>query len=109
MVLNMRTKDEITPTLRDIVDQFDENSRRPSDTFSSGQNSAEQVREGYSNSNGAEFDGDEFDNCGTWGFDHDDQASVIGEDCYGGDPTLPSHYQVLYSCYWKMCSVFFCF
>ncbi|KAH7844805.1 hypothetical protein Vadar_031850 [Vaccinium darrowii] len=93
MVLNMRTKDEITPTLRDIVDQFDENSRRPSDTFSSGQNSAEQVREGYSNSNGAEFDGDEFDNCGTWGFDHDDQASVIGEDCYGGDPTLPSHYQ----------------
>ncbi|KAE9456191.1 hypothetical protein C3L33_11902, partial [Rhododendron williamsianum] len=93
MVLNMRTNDEISPTLREIVDQFDENSRRPSDTFSSGQKSAEQVNEGGSNSNGAEFDGDAYDNCGTWAFDHDDQASVVGEDCYGGDPTLPSHYQ----------------
>lgn len=109
MVLNMCTNDEISPTLREIVDQFDENSRRPSDTFSSGQKSAEQVYEGGSNSNDAEFDGDAYDNCGTWAFDHDDQASVVGEDCYGGDPTLPSHYQVLYSCYWNMSSAKSCF
>ncbi|KAA8526530.1 hypothetical protein F0562_008267 [Nyssa sinensis] len=89
MVLNMPVKDEISPTLRDIVNQFDEDNRRPSDTFTSGQKSAEQVYEAYNDN--AELDGDAFENCGT--FDHDDQTSAIGEDFYGGDPNLPSHHE----------------
>ncbi|GFY99154.1 hypothetical protein Acr_13g0005550 [Actinidia rufa] len=93
MVLNMHKKDEISPTLSDIVDQFNKNSRRPSDTFSSGQKPAEQVYEDCNNSNNAELDGDAFDNCGSWAFDHDDQASVVGDDSYAGDPILPSHHQ----------------
>uniref|UniRef100_A0A5B7B666 Condensin complex subunit 2 n=1 Tax=Davidia involucrata TaxID=16924 RepID=A0A5B7B666_DAVIN len=91
MVLNMHVKNEISPTLRDIVNQFDEDNRRPSDTFSSGQKSAAQVYEPHNDN--AELDGDAFENCGTWAFDHDDQTSVVGEDSYGGDPILPSHHE----------------
>ncbi|KAL6975686.1 hypothetical protein U1Q18_024481 [Sarracenia purpurea var. burkii] len=93
MVLHMQTKDEISPTLRDIVNRFDENNRRPSCMFSSGQKPAEEVYEDCNNSYNVELDGDAFDNCGTWAFDHDDQASVVGDDSYGGDPSLPSYHQ----------------
>ncbi|XP_052178447.1 condensin complex subunit 2 isoform X2 [Diospyros lotus] len=92
MVLNMHKKIEISPTLRHIVDQFDQSSRRPPDTFYSGQQSAEQVYEDDNGSN-IELDGDTFNNSGTWAFDHDDQTSVVGDDSYTADPILPSYHE----------------
>ncbi|CAK9146032.1 unnamed protein product [Ilex paraguariensis] len=74
MMLNMPKKDEISPSLREIVNQFDEDSQRPLDAFSSCQKSAEQ-------------------NCGTWAFDHDDQTSVVDEGNCDLDPTIPNNHE----------------
>lgn len=93
MVLNMPKKVEISPSLRDIVNHFDDDYRRPSDTFYSETKPAEQIGE-YSN-NDTEFGGDTFDNGGTWDFDHDDQTSVVDEGTCVGEQILPSHYEVL--------------
>lgn len=92
MVLDMHIKDEISPTLRLIVNQFDENSRRPSDFQLYGQKSAE------------EFDGAidcevrteiEDENFSTWPCDHDSHTSLGSNDA---DPKFSSYPQVLY-CY----------
>lgn len=93
MVLSMRTKDEISPTLRNIVDRFDENNQRPLDTFSSAHKSEEQVNSVY---NEAESDVDAFENCNTWTFDHDDRTSAVDEDSYGADPVFPVHHEVCF-------------
>lgn len=91
MVFNMPRMGEISPSLMDIVNHFDDDNKRPSDTFSSGTKPAEQIDEAYSND--TELNGDAFDNGGTWDFDHDDQTSVVDEGTYGVDPILPSLYE----------------
>ncbi|XP_038702660.1 condensin complex subunit 2-like isoform X1 [Tripterygium wilfordii] len=88
MVLIMRTKDEISPTLRNIVNQFDEDNRRPQDTFSYCQQSTEEVDADYDGA--AEF-GDAFENCGTLAFDNDDETSCVNEDPNGADAVFPSY------------------
>ncbi len=95
MVLNMRTKDEISPTLRDIVNQFDEDNRRPSDFYSSGQKSAENIDVAYE----VDFDGDAFENCGTWNDDHDDEANVVDEGPIYADSTNQSYQEVFAKVY----------
>ncbi|KAL4620088.1 hypothetical protein ACB092_06G128100 [Castanea dentata] len=89
MVLNMRRKEEISPTLRDIVNQFDEDNRRSSDLYSSGQKSAENVDVAYE----PDFVGDAFENCGTWNYDHDDQASVADEGPIYAESTNPNYHE----------------
>ncbi|GLT94088.1 hypothetical protein SLE2022_118480 [Rubroshorea leprosula] len=87
MVLNMQAKDGISPTLGNIISQFDEDNRRPPDTFSYGQKSTAEVdtaNNEFDNSN------DTFDYCETYAFDHDDQPSVIDEDFNVADPTFTS-------------------
>ncbi|CAK9148830.1 unnamed protein product, partial [Ilex paraguariensis] len=91
MMLNMPKKDEISPSLREIVNQFDEDSQRPLDAFSSCQKSAEQVCEASDYNTG--LDGDAFENCGTWAFDHDDQTSVVDEGNCDLDPTIPNNHE----------------
>lgn len=95
MVLNMRREEEISPTLRDIVNQFDEDNRRPSDLYSSGQKSAENVDVAYE----PDFVGDAFENCGTWNYDHDDQASVADEGPIYAESTNPSYHEVFAKVY----------
>lgn len=92
MVLNMQTKNEISPSLRDIVSQFDEDNRRPSDFYSSVEKSAEEVDASYKNE--LDSDGDAFENCGTWSYDHDEHTSVVDEDPICADPTYPSYHEV---------------
>lgn len=92
MVLNMLEKEEISPSLRDIVNHFDEDNRRPSELYSSGEKSPEQV-------NGTEdsFEpyNDAYENCGTWGgLDQDEETSVVDEKTCDGGPILPSHHEV---------------
>ncbi|KAF8414131.1 hypothetical protein HHK36_002130 [Tetracentron sinense] len=91
MVINMPTKNDISPTLRDIISQFDRDNQRPPDTLSVGQKDIGDVD--TAGNGQAEFDGDTFENCGTWTFDHDDQASVIDENSNCADPIFPSHHE----------------
>ena len=90
MVLNMRMKDDISPTLRNIVNRFDEDNRRPSDFQSSGYKSVDD--EAFNNE--VEFDGDEVDNSGTWSFDHGDETTVVDEGLNYADSTYPDYHEV---------------
>ncbi|KAA0034790.1 condensin complex subunit 2 [Cucumis melo var. makuwa] len=83
MVLNMRVKDEISPTLRNIVNLFDEDNIRPSDYCSSGPKAAEQVHMDYDVDD--RFHGDDFENFGTENYDNDDQTSMVDDGPGDGD------------------------
>ncbi|OVA03419.1 Condensin complex subunit 2/barren [Macleaya cordata] len=89
MATNMSTKNEISPSLRIIVSQFDDYNQRPSDTFSGSLETMEQAD--VFGDNQADLDDDAFENCGSWSFDHDDQASVVDETSNNTDPSFPSH------------------
>lgn len=88
MVSNMARKDEISPSLRDILNHLYEDNQRPPEPYSSRQESFSQANCSDEN-NG-------YENCGTWNFDQDDQASMVDEVPYDGDATLPSQDEVLY-------------
>ncbi|VVA17574.1 PREDICTED: condensin complex [Prunus dulcis] len=91
MVLNMRMKDEISPTLRNIVNRFDEDNRRPADIYSCSQESAEQVDAAHNNE--VEFDGDVPENFGNWDYEHDDQTSMVEEGLNCENSTFPSYHE----------------
>ncbi|XWS75767.1 hypothetical protein CRYUN_Cryun01aG0120500 [Craigia yunnanensis] len=87
-VLNMRAKDEISPTLKIIVNQFDEDNRRPLENFSCSQRSTDQAD---TINNESEFDGVAFESFETDSFDHDDQPSIVDEELNGAEPTMSYH------------------
>ncbi|XVF81600.1 hypothetical protein PTKIN_Ptkin15bG0168200 [Pterospermum kingtungense] len=88
MVLNMRAKDEISPTLKNLVNQFDEDNKRPLENFSCSQRSTDQAD---TINNESEFDGVAFESFENNGFDHDDQPSIIDEDFNGVETTFASY------------------
>ncbi|XP_039027257.1 condensin complex subunit 2-like [Hibiscus syriacus] len=90
MVLNMQAKDEISPTLKNIVNQFDEDNRRPLENFSCSQRSADQA---YSINNENEFNGVAFESFETDGFDHDDQPSYVDEEFNRVEPSFTSYHE----------------
>ena len=92
MVLNMRMKDEISPTLRHLVDRFDEHNRRPLDTYTCAHDSAEQDDSTYNNDN--DIDGDASNNDGTWDYDHDEQTNMVEEECNYENTSFPSYHEV---------------
>lgn len=92
MVLDMRVKDEISPSLRTIVNQFDESNRRPTDIQLQGPSSAEDLDNADNNENG--FDREEYENCTAWSDDHDDQTVVADLDYNDADPSFSSYPQV---------------
>ncbi|PWA75591.1 Condensin complex subunit 2/barren [Artemisia annua] len=80
MVINISKNKEISPTLKDIVNMFDEHNRRPPDTFSSAQNSVEPDFEAYDNNN---FDdGNQHDDSRTWDFVNDTTNGPTDEGTY---------------------------
>ncbi|KAG8489416.1 hypothetical protein CXB51_017847 [Gossypium anomalum] len=85
MVLNMQTKDEISPTLHNIVNQFYEENRRPLENFSCSQRSTE-LADAINNE--SEFDGVAFESFDNDGFDHDDQRSIVDEEFNREEPTF---------------------
>ncbi|KAG5047599.1 Condensin complex subunit 2 [Glycine max] len=91
MVLDMRVKDEISPSLRTIVNQFDESNRRPTDIQLQGPSSAEDLDNADNNENG--FDREEYENCTAWSDDHDDQTVVADLDYNDADPSFSSYPQ----------------
>jgi condensin complex subunit 2 len=92
IVLEMRVKDEISPTLRTIVNQFDENNKRPTGFQLPGQNSAEELDADFNCENGAA--GEEYDNGANWSDDHDDQPVIADLGSNDVDPSFPSYPQV---------------
>lgn len=91
MVLNMHIKDEISPTLRGIVNQFDENNRRPSDFQFYGQKATEEFDAGIDCEVGAKGDGD----CQSWTYENDNQTFVVELGSNDVDPNFTSYPQVL--------------
>ncbi|RZC80402.1 hypothetical protein C5167_042984 [Papaver somniferum] len=87
MAINMSTSSEISPSLRIIINQFDETNQRPSDTFSAGLETTEQSDTFADN----QADMMMHVHCEGWSFDHDDQASVIDENSNNMDQNFPSH------------------
>jgi condensin complex subunit 2 len=92
IVLEMRVKDEISPTLRTIVNQFDENNKRPTDFQLHGQNSVEEPGVDFTCENGA--DREDYENGANWSDDHDDQPVIADLDSNDVDPSFPSYPQV---------------
>ncbi|XP_038974901.1 condensin complex subunit 2 isoform X1 [Phoenix dactylifera] len=85
----MPLKNDISPTLKDIVNQFDEDNQRPSDT-----KSLEQMLEVQGHvleDNNLELDDNLFDDCGTLSFDYDDHTSVIHDSSISPNPNSTSH------------------
>ncbi|XP_068500234.1 condensin complex subunit 2-like isoform X2 [Phaseolus vulgaris] len=91
MILNMHTKDVISPTLRMIVNQFDENNRRPFDFQSSGEKSAEEFDAAIDCKvvNGKE----EYENCSSWSYGHDTQTFAAEGGFSDADPSFPSYHE----------------
>ncbi|CAN1843554.1 Condensin complex subunit 2, partial [Linum perenne] len=94
MLVNMQAKDEISPTLNEIISRFDEHNKRPLDTFSSHQNTGSQEELHNSYDNEPEFVDDAFENQETWAVEQDDCHSVVDEDMDNGDASIPSYHQV---------------
>ncbi|RDX66143.1 Condensin complex subunit 2, partial [Mucuna pruriens] len=91
MILNVHMEYEISPTLRAIVNQFDENNRRPSDFQIPGQKSAEEFDASIDFELATEKE--EYENCPSWCGDHDSQTFVAECGSYDADPTFPSYNQ----------------
>ncbi|XP_050381547.1 condensin complex subunit 2 [Argentina anserina] len=91
MVLNMRMKDEISPTLRQLIDRFDEGNKRPIDTYTYAQKSAEQDDSTYNND--IDIDGGASHNDGTWDYDHDEQTSMVEDEHNYENTSFPSYHE----------------
>nr|XP_043628578.1 condensin complex subunit 2-like [Erigeron canadensis] len=92
MGINVLKNKEITPSLKDLVNLFDENSRRPTDTFSYSQSSVEHDYEAYDNN---DFDGGQYDESGTWDFDNGPNNSATDEGNYfrAEEPFMPNYHE----------------
>lgn len=93
MVSNFVKKLEISPSLKDIVNLFGEDNKRPADTFSSSQRSVEPDNEAYDDN---EFNDGGHDNSETWDFINDNQTNVNDECTYEDEDDLfvPVHHEV---------------
>ncbi|KAL0671051.1 hypothetical protein Bca4012_033755 [Brassica carinata] len=90
MVLNMRQKDEIVPSLRAIINQFDEENQRPSDTFSCGQKTTESFDISHGNeASYADDDDGGYDNYEA-SFDYEGQTGAAEEN-FGPNDAEPAY------------------
>ena len=94
----MREKNEISPTLTHIVNQFNEDNRRPLDTFTSHHQSGDQIdKDDTAHNVEPEIDVNAFETSGTWNFDQDDHGSFAEDDSNGMDTSFPSYHEVYYA------------
>ncbi|KFK31150.1 hypothetical protein AALP_AA6G075000 [Arabis alpina] len=87
MVLNMRKKDEIVPSLRTIINQFDEENQRPTDTFC--QKTTDSFDISHSNEASYADDDDGNDNFGT-SFDYEGPSGAVDEN-FGANGAEPAY------------------
>ncbi|KAL9263955.1 Condensin complex subunit 2-like protein [Drosera capensis] len=96
MVLDVRKKDEISPTLRTIVNQFDDDNRRPEVHQFSGLNQKNQRPTGQADPMGYDHDHsgwDANDDCGAWNIEHDDRTSTAAKETSGADGSFPENHE----------------
>ncbi|KAL9262018.1 Condensin complex subunit 2-like protein [Drosera capensis] len=94
MVLDVRKKDEISPTLRTIVNQFDDDNRRPEVHQFSGLNQKKKRPTGQADPMGYDHDDsgwDPSDDCGAWNIEHDDRTSTAAEETSGANESFLEH------------------
>ncbi|KAK7272273.1 hypothetical protein RJT34_28768 [Clitoria ternatea] len=91
IILNMHVKDEISPTLRVIVNQLDENNIRPSDSKISEPKSAEEFDVAFGCENTTERE--EHENFSSWDDGHDHQAFDAEQGYNDANPCFPSYHQ----------------
>ncbi|XP_075671051.1 condensin complex subunit 2-like [Castanea sativa] len=89
MVVNMRATNEISPTLKEIIFQFDKDNQRPSQTFNVGQQS-DATADAY-DANEVDFDSNLFRNNDAWTSDHEAETSSVNQSSSFGDPSFQSH------------------
>ncbi|KAK9084788.1 hypothetical protein Sjap_025199 [Stephania japonica] len=88
MATSMATKDEISPSLSKIINQFDEDNQRPNISLTE-QKASGQVDAAAEN-NGVDSERVVFDHYDGWGVDHDDHSSVVDESFGNNDPFVPN-------------------
>ncbi|KAL5715371.1 hypothetical protein ACHQM5_017200 [Ranunculus cassubicifolius] len=86
MLINISAKDDISPSLQSIVDRFDEDNQRPSNTYSVGPE--ERAEDDDANHDISELDGGTFEHGGDWGYDQDDISSVVDENINHTEPVF---------------------
>ncbi|KAG2371585.1 Condensin complex subunit 2 Chromosome-associated protein [Vigna angularis] len=91
MILNMHTKDAISPTLRIIVNQSDENNGRPFAFQSSGEKSAEEFDAAIDCELAIGKKG--YENCSSWSYDHDSQTFAAEWGFSDAYPSFPSYHE----------------
>jgi condensin complex subunit 2 len=89
MVMNMRAKNEISPTLKEIISQFDNDNQRPSQTFNVSQQS-DVTTDAYDD-NEVDFDSNLFENHDAWADNQEDETSSVNQSSSFGDPSFQSH------------------
>lgn len=92
--MNISKNNEISPSLKDIVNMFDENSRRPPNIFPFAQNSEVPDYEAYDNN---DLECDQHDDFGAWDFVNDTKngPTVEGPDDREEEPFMPNYHEVL--------------
>lgn len=94
----MPKRSDISPSLREIVNLFDEDNRRPSDFLSAGQKAMDQ--DDAASNDQPEWEGDAFDDSdGPCTFDCGDQTSVLDESLTFADINSASRNEVLVLCH----------
>jgi condensin complex subunit 2 len=96
MVTKMPICEDISPTLRDIVSQFDEENQRPSHEVSSGQMAV--MEDQMVNDNGPENNGSMLHDSGTWDFGGCDDHEDVYDDNYNQMESNSTNYQEVFSC-----------
>ncbi|XP_058773651.1 condensin complex subunit 2-like [Vicia villosa] len=91
MMLDVRIKDEISPTLRQIVNQFDENNRRPSDFQCFGHKSAEEVDAATDYE--VEAETEDYETFPTWPYEHNNQSFAAEVGSNDAEPMFSSYPQ----------------
>lgn len=88
----MRNGEEISPSLRHIVNRFNEDNRRPSDCYSPAEKPAEDDIP-----NEAEFENGRNEDCVTWSCDQDDETAMEDEGPVFADSSFPDYQEVYFT------------
>ncbi|KAK4789301.1 hypothetical protein SAY86_020620 [Trapa natans] len=89
MLLNMRMKDEISPTLGTIVSQFNKDNKRSTEAISSLEET--EAQEDVQLPNEGEFGAEPLESGSNWDFNNYDNGDISDEDITFVDPIAPSN------------------
>ncbi|KAG0459735.1 hypothetical protein HPP92_022863 [Vanilla planifolia] len=89
MLINMPNKAHISPTLREIIEQFGENNHTLQTVSSADE--PQISHSGIDDMDHPELEGNSFGDCFSDAFDHDDHINALPENSTSVYPSFPSH------------------